>query len=118
MKILVTGGSGSVGKYVVDELQRQNHSVGVLDIVPPKPGVWFHNGNVLNLENVAKAVKGYDAVVHIAGIRHPPHHPAEHVFGVDNFGKDFSGAAPLLSYRNANELPGYEPKHSVRDILF
>ncbi len=83
MKILVTGGSGSVGKYIVDELQRHNHTVGVLDIIPPKPGVWFHDVDVLNLENVVKAVKGYDAVVHMAGIPHPLNHPAEKVFGVN-----------------------------------
>jgi nucleoside-diphosphate-sugar epimerase len=118
MKILVTGRSGSVGKYVVDASQRQIHSAGVLDIIPRKPGVWFRNVDVLNLENVVKAVKGYDAVVHRAGIHHPLHHPAEQVFGVNNFAEDFAGAASLLSYRKANELLGYEPQHSVRDILF
>ncbi len=80
MKVLVTGGSGMVGKYIVDELQNHNHTVGVLDIVPPKSGIWYHDVDVLNLENVVKACKGYDAVVHTAGIPHPLNHPPEKVF--------------------------------------
>ena len=31
MNILVTGGSGSVGKYIVDELLTHHHTVGVLE---------------------------------------------------------------------------------------
>jgi UDP-glucose 4-epimerase len=83
MKVLVTGGSGSVGKYVVDELVRHKHDVGVLDIVPPRPGIWHHDVDVLDLPNVVKAVKGYDAVVHMAGIPHPLNHPPEKVFGLN-----------------------------------
>ena len=80
MKILVTGGSGLVGKYVVDELLQHKHTVGVLDVVPPRAGIWFHDINILNLENMVKALKGYDVVVHMAGISHPLNHPADKVF--------------------------------------
>ena len=37
---------------------------------------------------------------------------------VKNFAQDFTGAASLLSYRKAHEMLGYEPRHTVRDILF
>jgi len=37
---------------------------------------------------------------------------------VKSFAQDFTGAASLPSYRKAKELLGYEPRHTVRDILF
>jgi UDP-glucose 4-epimerase len=80
VKILVTGGSGLVGKYVVDELLRHNHDVGVLDVKPPKQDVRLHQVDVLKLDEVVHACNGYDAVIHMAGIPHPLNDPAEKVF--------------------------------------
>jgi nucleoside-diphosphate-sugar epimerase len=84
MKILVTGGSGMVGKYIVEELLRHNHMVGVLDrTAPANPSVQFHQANVLDLDAVTAALRGYDAVVHAAGIPHPLNDPPERVFTVN-----------------------------------
>ncbi len=83
MKILVTGGSGMVGKYIVAELLQHKHTVGVLDLKQPKQKVKHHRIDVLNLEDVAEAVKGYDAVIHTAGIPHPLNDPPEKVFNVN-----------------------------------
>jgi len=83
MKVLVTGGSGLVGKYVVDELMTHKHSVAVLDLKPPVQKIQFHNVDVLDLPAVVAAVDGYDAVVHMAGIPHPLNDPAEKVFNVN-----------------------------------
>lgn len=80
MKILVTGGSGLVGNYVVDELSKF-HSVENLDIMPfHRNNVAFHNINLLNFNSVVATVKEYDVVVHLAGIPHPLNDPAEKVF--------------------------------------
>ena len=84
MKILVTGGSGSVGKYIVDELLQHGHTIGVLDLHSPKQNnVTFHNVDMLILGDVERAMKGYDVVVHTAGIPHPLNDPAERVFNVN-----------------------------------
>ena len=84
MKILVTGGSGMVGKYIVDELLRHHHTVGVLDLVPPKQtNVRFHQVDMLVLTDVTQALKDYEAVIHTAGIPHPLNNPAERVFNVN-----------------------------------
>ncbi len=84
MNILVTGGSGTVGKYIVDELLLHNHTVGVLDVVSPKQkNITFHNIDMLVLADVERAMKGYDAVIHTAGIPHPLNDPAERVFNVN-----------------------------------
>lgn len=69
MKILVTGGSGFIGGYIVNHLLENNHSVKVLDINEPKVK---HK----NLEFVKKSIldkttddlKGCDAVFHFAAL--------------------------------------------------
>lgn len=87
MNILVTGGSGTVGKYIVDDLVAHGHTVGVLDIVPPqRKDVEFHHCDVLALDDVTDALNGYDTVIHTAGIPHPLNEPAEKVFTVNVLG--------------------------------
>lgn len=84
MNILVTGGSGTVGKYIVDELLAHKYSVGVLDIIAPRQhDVAYHKVNVLNLSDVEQAMRGYSVVVHCAGIPHPLNDPPEKVFDVN-----------------------------------
>lgn len=86
MKILVTGGSGLVGRYVVDEL-RKSHSVEVLDLKPPhRSDVRHYATDILDLAALCQVVKGYDAVVHLAGIPHPLNDPPEKVFRINTMG--------------------------------
>lgn len=86
MKILVTGGSGLVGKYVVDFLGR-NHKVSVLDIKEPASPHPFYWVDVLNLPALLKTCShGFDAIVHMAGVPHPLIDPAEKVFTVNTLG--------------------------------
>lgn len=66
-KVLVTGGSGFLGRHVVDELG-DACEVGVLDIKPPRQSVRYHEASIVDLDAVAAAVAGYDAVIHLAGI--------------------------------------------------
>lgn len=83
-RVLVTGGSGAVGRYVVDELLQHGYALGVLDKVAPRQAqVRFHQVDILDLEAVAGAMAGYDAVVHVAGIPHPLADPAKRVFDVN-----------------------------------
>jgi UDP-glucose 4-epimerase len=86
MNVLVTGGSGLVGKYVVDVLS-QAHKVSILDIrepASPKPFYWV---DVMNLPALFSALgHGFDAIVHMAGIPHPLNDPAEKVFSVNTVG--------------------------------
>lgn len=70
MKILVTGGCGFLGSYVVDELESRGHEVVVFDRQPsswlPKGRVFV--GDILNQSAVAEAIEGCDAVYHFAGL--------------------------------------------------
>jgi nucleoside-diphosphate-sugar epimerase len=82
--VLVTGGSGAVGRYVVVELLQHGYRVGVLDRVDPQLAqVTFHEADILDLDAVTQAMAGYDAVVHVAGIPHPLNDPAKRVFDVN-----------------------------------
>ncbi len=79
MKVLVTGGSGLVGKYVVDALSA-THCVDVVDLKPPHRGdLRYHSVDLLDFAPCKRVVTGYDAVVHLAGIPHPLKDPPEKV---------------------------------------
>lgn len=80
MKILVTGGSGLVGRYVVDELAKA-HCVEILDLKRPhRDDLKFQEVDLLDDRSTRSAVKGFDLVVHLAGIPHPLTAPPEKVF--------------------------------------
>ena len=74
MKVLVTGGTGVVGKSAVDHLLRAGHTVRLLsrhaaaDARQWSAGVEPHEGSVASDAAVAGAAEGCDAVLHVAGI--------------------------------------------------
>ncbi|HEU0301752.1 MAG TPA: DUF1990 family protein [Longimicrobium sp.] len=74
MRVLVTGGSGTVGKAAVDELIRAGHTVRLLsrhaddDARQWAAGVEPHAGSIASDEAVAGAAEGCGAVLHVAGI--------------------------------------------------
>ncbi len=86
MKVLVTGGSGLVGRYVVDALA-QAHQVAVADRrLPHRRDVPFFSVDVLDLSALIKVFDGFETVVHLAGIPHPLNDPPEDVFRVNAMG--------------------------------
>lgn len=66
-RVVVTGGSGRVGGYVVRQLL-QDYEVVIADLVPGNADAEYAEVNVMNLEQVRAAVKGADAVVHLAAL--------------------------------------------------
>lgn len=70
-RILVTGGSGFIGKYLVSALVARDRQVRVLDLqVPPRalPQVQYVSGSVLDRDLVHTAMEGIDEVYHLAGL--------------------------------------------------
>ncbi|QNQ89202.1 NAD-dependent epimerase/dehydratase family protein [Corynebacterium poyangense] len=75
MKIVVTGGSGRVGRYVLARLADQ-HEVTNADLIPCEvgpensspPSVKFVRTDVMDLDSVRRAVTGADAIIHLAAI--------------------------------------------------
>ncbi|MCD6188784.1 MAG: NAD-dependent epimerase/dehydratase family protein [Thermococcus sp.] len=77
MKVLVTGGAGFIGSHLVDKLMEGGHEVKVLDNLSAGSleniKGWLDNerfefikGDMRNLEVVKEAVKGVEAVFHLA----------------------------------------------------
>jgi nucleoside-diphosphate-sugar epimerase len=73
MKILVTGGQGKVGRFVVQELVNSAAEVTVFDRVqgPERGAVRYLVGDIQDLGQVMEAMQGADAVIHLAAIHNP-----------------------------------------------
>lgn len=70
-RVLVTGGSGFIGRHLVAALMAQGRQVRVLDLQPPPrilPQVEHISGSVLDRDLVSRAMDGVDQVYHLAGL--------------------------------------------------
>ncbi|HSR32614.1 MAG TPA: NAD-dependent epimerase/dehydratase family protein [Anaerolineae bacterium] len=78
-RILVTGGGGFIGSFLVDSLVEQGHSVRIYDALVPQVhgpeqalpdyvnlNAEFIRGDVRDREALARALKGMDVVFHLA----------------------------------------------------
>lgn len=101
MRVLVTGGAGFVGSHTVDLLVAERHKVRVLDVLDPQVHgearrrrprfladhiasgkVEFARADVRNRDAVAEALRGCDAVLHLAaavGVAQSMYMPAHFV---------------------------------------
>lgn len=72
MQVLVTGAQGRVGRRLVATLLARGYTVRGMDVrapaAPLAPGYQFVQGDLLDNQKVVQAVKGVDAVLHIAGL--------------------------------------------------
>src|SRR5947209_8551901 len=77
--IVVTGGSGKAGRYVVPELSDAGYRVLNVDRRPAE-GARFFDADIEDLGQTIEALRGADAVVHLAAIPSPGRHPESVVF--------------------------------------
>ncbi len=85
MQILLTGGSGSVGKAILERLARRGFGVRVIG---RRPGLAFEGAeyrvcDVNDFPALREAVRGCDAIVHLAAIANPGYGPSEEIFRVN-----------------------------------
>ncbi len=75
MQVLVTGGSGFLGSYVVEQLTAEGHDVRAL--VRPRSDkrfletlsrIRFADGSIEDTASLESAVDGVDAIIHVAGL--------------------------------------------------
>src|SRR5688500_1968583 len=96
MKVVVTGGLGKIGHWVVRELTNdgsQSHEVLVLDRVPgPQAGpfqqglVRYVLGDTADLGQVMGALAGADAVIHLAALPAPGYATNDVTFHINVLG--------------------------------
>ncbi len=81
MNILLTGGAGFIGSHTADLLIEKGHKVRILDLLDPQvhgenanfpdylhPDIEKIYGDVCQMQDVDKALKGIDAVYHFAAL--------------------------------------------------
>ena len=76
-RVLVTGGAGFIGSHIVDALVKRGLEVGVLDDFSTGESgnlegyisrVRLHRGDIRDEDFVKSTVKGYEAIIHEAGL--------------------------------------------------
>ncbi len=66
--MLVTGGSGFIGRHVVQKLLEAGYNVLVYDLKKPSIQIPFIKGDVRDLSSVKDAMRGSQLVVHLAAM--------------------------------------------------
>jgi dTDP-glucose 4,6-dehydratase len=101
VRVLVTGGAGFIGSHFVKRLQRGGHEVVVLDKLTysgnkanlPLDEIEFHEGDIANADDVARAAGGCEAIVNFAAETHVD----RSILGATDFGRtEFFGTQVLL----------------------
>lgn len=80
MRIAITGSSGRVGSAIVELALAQGHSLVCIDRVAPakpagQPNVAFVLADITDYDAFENALRGCEALVHMAAIPSPGHHP-------------------------------------------
>ena len=72
MRVVITGGSGRLGQYVVRELFTHNHAVAALDAIKPRECLCpTYTVDLMKIDSFVDHFNNADAVVHLARVRFP-----------------------------------------------
>jgi nucleoside-diphosphate-sugar epimerase len=84
MRIVVTGGSGKAGRWVVRDLRDRGHDVLNVDVVHDgSPNGLCVRADLTDLGSALEVVSGADALVHLAAIPAPELRPAGETFRIN-----------------------------------
>jgi len=66
----ITGGNGRIGRSIIPRLLRRGHQVRSIDVTEaPDDATWEHvRASISDRDALAKAVKGADTLIHLAGV--------------------------------------------------
>ena len=120
MRILVTGSSGGIGKWMVKRLLQAGHTVRSLDVHAQPPGGNEHlPGDVRDLAFVRRAMQGMEAVIHLAALPYDMPGQEEMVLDVNLRGTwnillacGEVGVSRVVYFSSINALGQSEPGHS------
>lgn len=81
LTVAVTGGSGSLGRFTINELVDHGYEVRNLDRAAAQDSVCpFFQLDMADLGQVVNALHGCDAVIHLAAIPSPSGFPSQYVY--------------------------------------
>lgn len=85
MKVVVTGGKGSVGKPLVAHLVRQGYQVKVIDRsnVPDVEGADYVQCDVVNYAALREELRGCDKIIHLAAVPNPALAEGQELFRIN-----------------------------------
>ncbi len=88
MRVLVTGGTGAVGREAVKRLVAHGHDVTVIGRTPNLeiPGASYRQCDIVDFECLTDCVRGMHAIVHLAAIPNPGLDTGEAIFYVNDTG--------------------------------
>ena len=127
MNVLVTGGSGTIGGYVLRELLQAGHAATCFSRTATRvKGVRFIMGDVTDIDHIEKACDGHDTVIHLAAVPGPGRATIDNMLHVNvvatglvleaavksGIGKVIfasSGAASGFSFQKRDIVPQYLP---------
>lgn len=127
MNVLVTGGSGTIGGYVLRSLLEAGHVVTCFSRTEPRvTGVRFIMGDVTELDQIDRACHGHDTIIHLAAVPGPGRATLAQMLHVNVTGTGLvleaalragvgkvvfasSGAVSGFSFQNKDILPQYLP---------
>jgi len=128
--IVVTGGSGTVGRYLVKELMKFDYKVTIFDMKEPQEeyanffkGTNYCKGNILKIDDCKRSFKGTNIVIHLGAIPHPIGNLPELVFNVNVLGtyNVFQAACDLgitkVIFASSDASYGFHFRNSFDDIL-
>ncbi len=122
MRVLITGGTGHIGKTTAEQLLQKGWNVRVLDIAPTTeiPDVEYVEGNILDYDSLLKHAKGCDAVIHLAAIRGPILAPGHELFNVNVTGTfnvfEAAAACGIGKVAQASSINALGAYFSIGDI--
>ena len=89
MKILVTGGTGRVGRCAVDRLVRNGHEVRVIGRQKEMAieGADYRSCDINNFGSLLAQTQDMDAVAHLAAIPNPSNGPGHEIFRINCAGQ-------------------------------
>ncbi len=102
MDVLVTGGSGFIGRNIVEILKEQGDTVATLDVTDKNSVADYHiMCDVRNHRMVEKALRGIDYVFHLAAVTSPPEF--DNLMG-DGYDVNVLGTYNVLAASHANNV--------------
>jgi UDP-glucose 4-epimerase len=104
VRVAVTGGSGFIGSHVMDALVAAGHEVIAIDhrVRPHRADVHFEDVDILDLASLISAVKGLDAIYHLAAVSNVDHAFKYPVYTVN---LNILGTTHVLEAARLNSVP-------------